>query len=117
MIYRKLDAAGDYTFGQGSGNFYKDQPEAVGQAVKTRLGLIQGEWFLDITEGTPYSSQILGAGMVAKYDRAIQEVILNTPGVIAITEYASQVDPSTRLAQINCTINTTYGQAVVRSSI
>jgi hypothetical protein len=72
MIYRKLDADGDYTFGLQGGNFYKNNPEAVGQAVKTRLSLIQGEWFLDTNAGTPYNSQILGAGTVGTYDHAIQ---------------------------------------------
>jgi hypothetical protein len=114
MIYRKLDANGDYTVGQGSGNFHKDQPEAVAQAVKTRLGLIQGEWFLDIKNGTPYNSQILGAGMVSKYDRAIQDVIVNTVGVKRIVSYSSGVNPDTRAASINCTIDTIYGQAEVQ---
>ncbi len=117
MIYRKLDANGDYTFGQGAGNFYNDQPEAVAQAVKTRLGLIQGEWFLDISAGTPYNSQILGAGMVSKYDHAIQQVILNTQGVTGIADYASQVDPKTRAASVSCIINTKYGQALIQQTI
>lgn len=117
ITYRKLDDSGDYVFGQQSGNFYKDQPEAVAQAVKTRLGLIEGEWFLDISIGTPYNSQILGAGMVSKYDRAIQTVILNTVGVTRILEYSSQVNPLTRAAQVNCTIETAYGQATFQQNL
>lgn len=114
MIYRKLDPNGDYTFGQSVGNFYTNTPEAVAQAVKTRLGLIQGEWFLDSSMGTPYNSRILGAGTVSQYDRAIQEVILNTVGVLRITAYSSQVDPNTRFASVNCTIDTVYGQATLQ---
>ena len=109
MIYRKLDSNGDYVFGLGAGNFYKDQPEAVAQAVKTRLGLIQGEWFLDVNAGTPYDSKILGAGKVATYDAAIQDIISNTQGVRSILVYTSGVDPVKRGAQINCTIDTVYG--------
>jgi hypothetical protein len=117
MIYRKLDSSGDYTFGRQNGNFYKDQPEAVGQAVRTRLGLILGEWFLDTAIGTPYNSQILGAGKVATYDRAIQEVILGTPGVRRITEYSSGVDPTTRKATVDCTIDTIYGQTSLTTTV
>lgn len=117
MIYRKLDANGDYTFGLISGNFHKNTPEAVAQAVKTRLGLIQGEWFIDTSAGTPYNSQILGAGTVSRYDAAIQEVILETQGVRGIASYSSGVDPSTRAATINCTIDTVYGQATFQTGI
>lgn len=117
LIYRKLDANGDYTFGQGSGNFYKNEPEAVAQAVKTRLGLIQGEWFLDIETGTPYNSQILGAGTISLYDSAIQEVILNTVGVTKIVNYSSQVNASTRNATVNCTIDTIFGTTSIEQTI
>jgi len=117
MKYRKLDVNGDYTFGLRDGNFHIDTPEAVAQAVKTRLALIQGEWFLDVTAGTPYNSQILGAGTLSKYDQAIQEVILQTNGVIRLTEYSSGVNPVTRAATVNCTIDTVYGQANIQQSI
>ena len=52
MRYRKLDAAGDMTFGNGIGAFYVDIPEAPAQAVMTRLRMEQGEWFLDAKAGT-----------------------------------------------------------------
>jgi hypothetical protein len=117
MIYRKLTANNDYTFGLGSGNFYNDVPEAVAQAVRTRLWLITGEWFLDITEGTPYNSQILGAGTIGRYDAAIQDRILGTPGVTEIVEYASSVNPDNRMADIGATIDTIYGQAAVSGSV
>ena len=117
MIYRKLDANGDYTFGRQSANFYANVPAAVAQAVKTRLTLIQGEWFLDTTAGTPYSSQILGAGNVAYYDRAIQNVILGTPGATSLIDYSSSVNAATRAAAVNATINTAYGVAAVASPV
>lgn len=109
MIYRKLDANGDYTFGQQAGNFYANVPAAVAQAVNTRLKLIQGEWFLDTTEGVPYDTQILGMGRVASYDAAIQTAILDTPGVNGIIAYASGVNTTTRKAAVSCTIDTIYG--------
>lgn len=117
MLYRKLDANKDYTFGMQAGNFYKNTPQAIGQAVETRLGLIQGEWFLDITAGTPYNSRILGAGTVSQYDRAIQEVILQTQGVTGLVSYTSSVDPTTRAASVECTIDTIYGQTTVNATI
>ena len=46
MRYRIEDANGDMTWGSGDKNFYYNQPEAVAQAVMTRLRLWSGEWFL-----------------------------------------------------------------------
>lgn len=117
MKYRQLSSSGDYTFGAGGGNFYQDVPNAVAQAVMTRLKVFEGEWFLDTTYGTPYSSQILGAGTISTYDAAIQQVILGTQGVTSIASYASGVDPATRSAVVSCTINTVYGQAQITTNL
>ena len=89
----------------------------MAQAVLTRLKVFEGEWFLDITYGTPYNSQILGAGTISTYDAAIQQVILETQGVTSIASYASGVDPTTRAALVNCTINTQYGQAQIATNL
>ena len=53
MKYRKLTENGDYAFGRGGADMHADTPEAVGQAVLTRLRLFAGEWFVDLKEGTP----------------------------------------------------------------
>jgi hypothetical protein len=110
MLYRKLDSGGDFQFGSNTQDFYKDVPEAVAQAVKTRLLLMEGEWFLDRNQGTPYSSRILGAGNLQKYDLAIQEVILNTVGVSSLVEYASDYSTETRKITVVATISTIYGR-------
>ena len=109
MRYRKLDKNSDYTFGQDRSNFFVNTPEAVAQAVKTRLLLAQGEWFLDINEGTPYNAKILGAGRVATFSSAIRQVIIDTQGVTGITKYGAFYDSTTRKAKVNATINTLYG--------
>jgi hypothetical protein len=117
MKYRKLTEFGDYTFGQGAGNFIQDTPETVGQAVKTRLALRVGEWMLDTTIGTPYDTDIIGAGKITSYDSAFQEVILDTQGVTGIADYSSGIDPKTRQVTINCTINTMYGASQLQATI
>jgi len=114
MRYRKLSASGDYTFGKEAGNFFVDSPETVGQAIKTALLLIQGEWFIDTEAGVPYNTQILGAGTKQSYDIAIQTAILNVFGVSGITQYTSTINQTTRKVSINCTVNTIYGEATFR---
>src|SRR5512138_1652145 len=113
MRYRKLDANGDYTLGSGS-DFLRDSPEAVAQAIKTRLALWAGEWFLDITDGTPWKESILGKRVNGKNpDAAIKQRILGTQGVTEITSYSSSFDGNTRALTVTATISTQYGAATI----
>ncbi len=111
--YRALDASGDYTFGQNGVNFLVNSPEAVAQAIITRLGIATGEWFLDITFGTPYNTEILGAGTNSTYDAALQSVILGTDGVTELVSYSSTRDPVTRAVTVTSRVNTLYGAVSV----
>ena len=110
MRYRQLDANGDYAFGRG-GQFLVDSPEVVAQAIKTRLLLMAGEWFLDETEGTPYATQILGNNTQGTRDQAIKERILDTPGVDELTSYQSSV--TNRKLTIAARVATIYGVASI----
>jgi hypothetical protein len=112
MRYRSLSDSDDYVFGQGSTEFLVNTPAVVAQAIKTRLLLAQGEWFLDVFEGTPYSTQILGENKQI-YDQAIRDRILNTPGVQSIDLYSSSLDANRRLT-VSCTVTTIYGQATIQ---
>lgn len=116
MRYRKLDSNGDYTLGTGA-DFYQDQPEAVAQAVLTRLLLHTGEWFLDVTDGTPWGADVLGKYTLSTYDTVIQQRILSTPGVQGIDSYTSSIDMNARTLTITATIDTIYGQATVQGSL
>lgn len=113
MRYRALDADGDMTFGQGGLNFLVNEPAAVAQAVKTRLRLDEGEWFLDLTEGTPYETQVLGYGTRQTRDVAIRDRILGTPGLTDIVTYSSSVDVARKFT-VNGTANTLYGEAPIQ---
>jgi hypothetical protein len=115
MKYRKLSTTGDYVFGNGDADFYTDSPNAVAQAVKTRLLLLTGEWFLNLSDGTPYSTDILGSNTKDFYDVAIQGRILDTPGVSEIVSYQSQL--INRALTVTATINTAYGIASVSGTI
>lgn len=117
MRYRALSANGDYVFGAGKSEFLVDSPAAVAQAVRTRLLLAEGEWFLDQDEGTPYQTLILGAGTEGTYDAALQNRIVETPGVLSLDEYASQVDGNTRKLTVSCLITTEFGQAAVQLTL
>jgi hypothetical protein len=122
MRYRKLDANSDMQFGHGAGDFWHDQPEAVGQSVKTRLLLFSGEWFLDTRAGTPWGGfplndlvvqqgRILAEHTQLSRDGAIRDRIISTEGVSAIIAYDSFFNPDTRAFVVQATIDTIYGRA------
>jgi len=113
LRYRKLSPTGDYTFGQGSANFWIDSPEGVAQSVQTRLKLWEDEWFLDKTVGMPYAQEILGYGTKALYDLAIQQEVLDTVGVASIADYSSSFNSQTRALVVNMSIFTIYSTTPV----
>ena len=114
MRYRKLDASGDFVFGRSHADYLRDAPEAVAQAVLTRLKLWRGEWFLDKSEGTPFAPAILGKHTQGSYDFALRARVLETPGVREILEYESRLDPESRKLTVSVTIDTIYGQAKIQ---
>lgn len=115
MRYRREDESGDYTFGQGDDTFLVNSPECVAQSVKTRFELWQGQWFLDLTEGTPYVQSVLGKQRADVYNLAIRERISTTPGVLSILSFDTVNDGTTRRVSFTASINTIYGQTTVTS--
>ncbi|WP_110993123.1 hypothetical protein [Pseudomonas sichuanensis] len=117
MRYRKLDANGDYTFGNQQVDFYRNSPEVVAQAVQTRLQLNKGEWFLDVADGMPWSTEVLGERTVATRDAAVKKRILGTNGVIQIDTYTSSFAADTRRFTVSATITTAYGQTTISETL
>ncbi|WP_083860723.1 hypothetical protein [Chromobacterium haemolyticum] len=117
MRNRKTDANGDMVFGLGQASFYKDQPEAVGQAIWTRLQLPLGDFFVDTSDGTAWRASVLGNNTQYVRDAVIKQRILGTPGVNQILEYISSVDPNTRAFTVSATVETIYGSTTISGVI
>lgn len=113
MRVRKLSPTGDYTIGQGSANFWINAAQGVGQNVETRLGLWEGEWFLDKTRGTPWTQEVLGYNTASLRDIALKTVILGTFGVSSITSYNSSANPENREFTVSGTVMTIYSPTPV----
>jgi hypothetical protein len=113
MRYRKLDASGDMVFGHQQADFWRDVPDAPAQAVWTRLQLYLGDWYLNLSDGTPWRTQVLGKYTGSTRDPAIQARTLGTLDVTGIHAYASQVNPNTRQFNVQMTIDTSFGRAYV----
>lgn len=112
-----MTATGDMTWGRGTGNFLINTPAAVAQLAQTRLDLWTNQWFLDFSEGTPYSTQVLGKGTLSLYDNAITQRLLGTVGVESLSAYQSQIDRATRALTFSATLNTVYGRTTIQTSL
>jgi hypothetical protein len=114
MKYRKLDDNGDMRFGHGLEDFWIDVPDAPAQAVVTRLGMYEGEWFLDRTAGTPWNTKVLGKYTDSTRDLVVRGRVLDTTGVYDVIQYSSAIDRNTRQFAVNMSIATIYGAANLR---
>ena len=115
MLYRKLDENDDYVFGHGRADFMRDIPQAPAQAVKTRLRLFTPEWFLDVEEGTPYNTRVLGKYTRNQYEQAIKARIVQTEGVLSIDEFSSAIDDDRRAMTVDARITTVFGRALAEA--
>jgi hypothetical protein len=113
MRYRRLDENGDYSFGNGANDFWQDEPDAVAQAVLTRLHLYQGEWFLATADGTPWDTRILGKRTDSTRDPAIKARILGTKGMKEISLYSSNLDRDARAFTVNANLTTIYSASTI----
>lgn len=114
--YRMLDANGDYTFGNGSANFFIDDPDAVAQSIETRLRLIKGEWFLDSSQGTDYA-HVLGPHTKAIRDQVIKTRILTTNFVTGLNSYSSSFNAETRTLSVSGEAATQFGSVPFDTSV
>lgn len=113
MRVRKLDKNGDRVFGNGQSDFWVNVPDGPAQCVQTRLGLYLGTWFLDITDGTPWRTKVLGKFTNATRDPVLRARILGTQGILRINTYASQVQRDTRNYAVQVNLDTIYGRNIV----
>ena len=115
MKQRALGPTGDWTFGLGL-PLLQNTPLCVAQAVMTRLRLRTGEWFLDKNQGTPYDDQILGYNTALTRDLAIRTRILDTPGVLRISNYISFLSRD-REFNVIATVDTQFGSATLTTTV
>jgi hypothetical protein len=88
---------------------------AIGQHARQRLSLFAGEWFLDTTTGVDWFGTVLGgpgtAANQAVAEAIVKEIILATPGVIAISEITTSFDRSTRGVSVDrCIVETVFDE-------
>lgn len=113
MKIRKLDTNGDIHFGYGDADFISDSAQTVAQKVVQRLRLWEGEWFLDVTAGTPWKARVLGRKHSKNIVQIIKQRIEETEGVQSVSSLDVSFDGNSRNLKINAHIMTEWGGAIV----
>lgn len=107
MTVRALNTNGDIVT---SGTQFITGQQEIGQTIQTRLRLFLGEYFRDITDGTPWFEQILGkATNMNAREAALRQRIANTPGVIRLTYFAANFDIDAKKYTVTVSALTEYG--------
>lgn len=92
--------------------------QAVVQAVRFRLQLQKGEWFLNQDVGVPWYEEILGdasktPGVEARARAAVAAVILDAPGVLEILQLDVTLDAVNRTLSIVFAARCGFGDTAV----
>lgn len=109
MRVRRLDHNHDWTFGQGLAN-YADKSEAIAQCVKTRLWSFTNDWFLDLEHGLPWLEKMGRTVNLSDWELRIKKQVLQTKGVVSITEYDANFEPNRRKMTIELSYLDIYGK-------
>lgn len=87
----------DLVFVNGACPMTEGVNDAVAQELTLRLRTFRGEWFRDITFGTPWMQRVLGKKVdKSVVDIVIQEQIRKNPKVVQITHFESSFDSKAR---------------------
>lgn len=106
-MIRAIDSMGDWVFGKGRQSFVRDL-EGLKVDLITRLKSWKGDCFFDTAAGVDYNN-FLDIGTQEFLERDIKRVILQTPDVIKIISFASELNRNDRNLTIETEIVTIYG--------
>lgn len=93
--------------------FISGQPE-IAQTIKTRLRLFYGEYFRDITDGTPWFQRILGKneGLDA-IESILRTRIAQTEGVIQLFSFSMDYNLDNRRLSVTSSVLTQFGMTEI----
>lgn len=87
----------------GDNQFLLGKKETA-NGVRHRLLMFLGEYFLDISDGTPWFQSILGKVPQGVAEINLKQRILTAPGVVAISEFNFETDRNERSISVDCSV-------------
>ena len=106
----RQDVDGDIYLVNNRLDFINGADEVV-QLLRQRLRTFLAEWFLDTTIGVPYFQEIFKKNpSPVSVEAAFKNEILNTPGVLELSEFELDIDTASRHLTVT-------GRAVVTDGI
>lgn len=82
------------------------------QRLKHTLNVWQGEWWRDVTFGTPYQQSILRKTTKALVDAEFLRILRNDPQVVEVLEFESVLNRNTRLYDLRFVVSTLEGTSL-----
>jgi hypothetical protein len=116
ITVRALSPTGEPLQGNGQANFLSDI-DAVAQIIRTRLLLLQGEWWEDLADGTPLFQTVLGGGGDQRSQQAAALVftqrVLGAPYVNSVSNVTTGWNSATRTFTFTQQANTAFGTITI----
>jgi hypothetical protein len=112
MIFRNLDADGDWTFGSGKGNYISGNA-AIGLNIKTRILSWVGDCFFNQGAGIDWVNRLGSKNQRALLELDLRRIILQSFGVAGIISVDTILN--NRSFSANYSVNTIFSQAYIDS--
>lgn len=113
MIFRNLDANGDWEWGAGAENYLRNEA-AIELNIETSIKCWVGDCFFALQFGINWKA-LLAVGQQQALDSALQTLILSSYGVVSLVSAGVVFNPATRNLTASYTINTVYSQNVTNT--
>tara|TARA_R100000657_G_C4661112_1_gene104885 strand:- start:96 stop:440 length:345 start_codon:yes stop_codon:yes gene_type:complete len=99
----------DWKFGKGKAD-YLTGSEAIAQNVRTRLKSFTDDWFLDMSDGVPWVTLLSETGTERRILRAIERTVLQTEGVVSMSDLEIVAKDQNRKARIAFTYTDVFSR-------
>lgn len=114
-IELQLGADGDLLFDSSGSLVISDN---LAQRLATRLRLLLGEWFLDLSDGTPYLQTILVKSPdLGRIKAAFRDRILATEGVARVDSIDLSLNKTTRVLSVSFRARAETGALIALSNV